>query len=439
MSERVAIVGAGLSGSLLACMLGKRGFHVDVYERRGDPRARGFIGGRSINLALSTRGLNALERVGMADRVLAEAIPMRGRMMHSASGDLTFQPYSKDPSDAINSVSRGGLNLQLLEAAGEHENVSLHFDAPCVDLDLDRPALSFANGDGTTRDVETDVIVGADGAFSAVRGRLQRTDRFDYRQDYLEHGYKELTIPPRDGDFAMEPNALHIWPRGGSMMIALPNTDRTFTCTLFWPFAAFERLDSPDAIRQHFETNYRDAVPLMPTLVEDFQTNPTSSLVTVRCHPWHRDGRVVVIGDAAHAIVPFYGQGMNAAFEDCAVLDDCIDGYGPGWAPVLDEFTRRRKTNADAIADLALRNFIEMRDKVGSRSFLLWKKIETTLHRLLPTTFTPLYNMVSFSNIPYAEAVTRARAQHHAIVAGLCIAGAMIVLVVLLLLRAVLG
>jgi kynurenine 3-monooxygenase len=350
--------------------------------------------------------------------VLADAIPMRGRMMHGVSGELAFQPYSKDPREAINSVSRSGLNLALLEAADRHDTVTLHFDHPCLDVDLERAAVTFAHGDDTVT-AEADLVVGADGAFSVVRGRLQRTDRFDYQQMYLAHGYKELTIPPdASGGFAMEPHALHIWPRGGSMMIALPNPDRTFTCTCFWPFTGpggFDRLSTADEILADFRARFGDAVPLMPTLVEDFQGNPTSSLVTVRCRPWHHADRVVLIGDAAHAIVPFYGQGMNAAFEDCVVLDECLAGNGADRRAALEAYTRRRKPNGDAIADLALRNFVEMRDKVGSRLFRLGKRTEKLLHRWFPRWFTPLYNMVTFSTIPYAEARRRSARQWRAI------------------------
>jgi len=353
----VMIIGAGLAGSLLACLLGKRGYQVDVYERRGDPRARGFIGGRSINLALSTRGIHALDRAGLKDAVLRDAIPMPGRMIHAVDGTLTFQPYSKDPTEAINSVSRGGLNLTLLDAADACDTVSLHFDQRCLDIDLNSAKASFAQGDSDEIiDASANVIIGTDGAFSAVRSAMQKTDRFTYSQTYLEHGYKELTIPPTaDGTFAMEPQALHIWPRGGFMMIALPNADKSFTCTLFWPFdgeTGFPRVDDETAIMRRFHQWFADAIPLMPTLATDFQKNPTSSLVTIRCNPWQVHGKVLIMGDASHAIVPFYGQGMNAAFEDCAIFDEAIDRFGPDWDRLLPWFSEHRKPDADAIADL---------------------------------------------------------------------------------------
>jgi kynurenine 3-monooxygenase len=344
---------------------------------------------------------------------------MRGRAVHALSGDVAFQPYGKGPRDAINSVSRGGLNVTLLEAAAAHPSVTLHFDRRCTDVDLDAPAATFEDGAGRTVTARADVVIGADGAYSAVRARLQRTDRFDFSQEYLEHGYKELTIPPgRDGTFALEPNALHIWPRGGFMMIALPNRDRTFTCTCFWPYDGpngFSRLVTADDVLAYFRATFPDAVPLMPALAEEYRHNPVSSLVTVRCNPWHHDGRVLLLGDAAHAIVPFFGQGMNAAFEDCATLDDALERHGPEWATVLPAFTEARRPQADAIADLAVGNFFEMRDHVASRTFRARKRAEQMLHRWLSPWYMPLYNMSTFSNIPYAEARRRAAVQSRVI------------------------
>jgi kynurenine 3-monooxygenase len=415
-ARHALIVGAGLAGSLMACYLARAGWRVSVYERRPDPRAAGYAGGRSINLALSARGLAGLRGVGLDEVVLAnDAIRMPGRMIHTAQpgASTVFQPYSKDPADAINSVSRGGLNLTLLEAADGHQSVSLHFEHSCVDVDLEAPAAVFETPDGGTLRVVADLVIGADGAYSAVRARLQKTDRFEYSQSYLEHGYKELHIPPADGSgFAMEPHALHIWPRGSSMMIALPNRDGSFTCTLFWPFQgphSFENLKAPDDVLAFFRQHYPDAVPLMPTLVEDYFHNPTSSLVTVRCWPWQRGGKVVLIGDAAHAIVPFYGQGMNAAFEDCLVLAECLGAVSSSLCTALERFQSLRKPNADAIADMALENFVEMRDRVGDPAFLYKKRVEQAVHALFPHQVTPQYNLVSFSTVPYTEARRRGR------------------------------
>ncbi|MCZ6444674.1 MAG: NAD(P)/FAD-dependent oxidoreductase [Planctomycetota bacterium] len=414
--QRIVIVGAGLAGALLACMLGEAGYSVGVYERRPDPRIRGLTGGRSINLALSVRGIHALQRAGLAETVLTDAIPMRGRMIHSPAGRLTFQPYSKNPNDAINSVSRGGLNVTLLDGAKKHPNVRVHFEHRCIDVDIDNPSVTLLNtADNETTRVDADIVIGCDGAFSAVRARMQLVDQFDYSQTYLGHGYKELTVPPtRGGEFAMEPHALHIWPRGGSMMIALPNRDRSFTCTLFWPFVgpgSFEAVKSDDEIHRFFQANFRDAVELMPSLVEDYRRNPTSSLVTVRCSPWFYQDKVVLVGDAAHAVVPFYGQGMNAAFEDCVALVECLVQSRSDRHAAFERYFHGRKVNADAIADLAIGNFIEMRDRVASPVFRLRKRAERVLHRFCGRWYTPLYNMVTFSRIPYAQARRKAAKQ----------------------------
>ena len=413
-STHVMMIGAGLAGSLMGCYLARAGYRVSIYERRPDPRAKGYLGGRSINLALSNRGLSGLAGAGLAEMVMnTEAIPMRGRMIHPAASAAgagpIFQPYSHDPGDAINSVSRGGLNLALIHAAAAYENVQIFFDSPCLDVDLDGPAAIFESPRGPRR-VGADLILGADGAFSPVRARLQKTDRFEYSQSYLEHGYKELQIPVAGGGFALDPNALHIWPRGSSMMIALPNRDQSFTCTLFWPFAGehgFESLRTEEEVRAFFGKHYPDALPLMPTLAEDYFQNPTGSLVTVRCSPWHWQDKVCLFGDAAHAIVPFYGQGMNAAFEDCLALSECLANHPANRGAALAEFQARRKPNADAIADMALANFVEMRDKVGNAEFLYRKKVEQTVHQAFPDRVTPQYNLVSFSTVPYVDALRR--------------------------------
>jgi kynurenine 3-monooxygenase len=335
-------------------------------------------------------------------------------MIHSPTGALAFQPYGTS-GQAINSVSRAGLNMMLLEAAEQQAHLRIAFDHRLEGIDFERGTMSFSSRSGGTATALSGSIIGADGAFSAVRRQLQVRDRFSYSQNYLAHGYKELYIPPGpDGRFQMEPNALHIWPRGGYMMIALPNQDGSFTCTLFWPFEgpnSFAAVTSGDDLLRFFQSTYPDAVPLMPTLAHDFFANPTSSLVTVRCSPWWLDDKAVLLGDAAHAIVPFYGQGANAAFEDCEVLDACIQSWPSNRARAFAEFEERRQRHAEAIADLALANFVEMRDRVASSGFLLKKKVEKILHRLLPHGFIPLYTMVSFSRIPYGDAVARAARQ----------------------------
>ncbi len=413
---RITLIGGGLAGGLLATYLGRAGHDVTLYERRSDPGAGNFVGGRSINLALSTRGIDALQRVGLADEILSHAIQMRGRMIHDRAGGLHFQPYDKDPTKCINSIGRAALNSVTLAAAQKLPNVRVLFDHRCVDVDLDRPSARLVHTVTNAETVvESDLLIGVDGAFSAVRKSMQRLERFDYRQDYLRHGYKELTIPPGPGgEFRMEREALHIWPRRSFMMIALPNPDGSFTCTLFYPFegaASFDALRTDDDVRRFFANEFPDAVPLMPTLLADYRANPTGAMVTVRCRPWQHQGKVAIVGDAAHAVVPFYGQGMNAAFEDVVALDESFQQHGPDWRRVFEEYEKSRKANCDALADLAIGNFIEMRDKTASRSFRLRKKVERALHTVFPWWYLPLYGMVSFSCIPYAEAVRRAKRQ----------------------------
>ncbi len=436
--HRVTIVGAGLGGALLSNYLACSGATIGVYERRPDPRQAGFIGGRSINLAISARGIDGLRRIGLEDEIMPLALPMAGRMIHAPDGDLSYQPYDKDPARCINSISRGGLNQALVEAAERNANVRFHFARRCERVDLDRPAVTFEDESGGRSEVVSDLVIGADGAFSAVRDALRVHGRFDYSQDYLPHGYKELRIPPgRDGGFQMEPRALHIWPRGGYMMIALPNPDFSFTCTLFLPLVGpngFDQLTGDEAVLAFFERTFRDAIPLMPDLLEDFRDNPTGNLVTIRCNPWHVGNRVALLGDASHAVVPFYGQGMNAAFEDVVALSSVLQELWPG-ASALRVYSRSRKRNADAIADLALRNFVEMRDHTGSALFRWQKWGERMLHKFVPG-YLPLYTMVSFTTIPYADAVARERRQNRWVAGVLGVAGVIVlVLLVLLLYR----
>jgi kynurenine 3-monooxygenase len=415
------IVGTGLSGTLLACALAKAGHRVDLYEKRPDPRKTGPQGGRSINLALSVRGLHALTEIGLADQVVQTSVLMRGRMIHPVRGSLVFQPYGKDDSEALHSVSRGGLNKLLVEAAAQYPNLKMHFDQRCLEVNVATGAIDFETPTGPNR-VQAGCVIGADGAYSAVRYSMQKMDRFDYSQDYLTHGYKELCIPPGpDGHWQMEPNALHIWPRGDFMMIALPNADRSFTCTLFWPYDGrhgFNRLTNEREVLAYFQEQFPDAVPLIPDLATAYLNNAVGSLVTVRCQPWHVGGQAVLIGDACHAIVPFLGQGMNAAFEDCSVLVECLQSHSNREA-AFSEYQRRRKVNADVLADLCIDNFIEMRDKVGSPWFILQKKTQNLLHKIFPNWYLPLYTMIEFTRIPYAEAQMRARRQNRIVAAGL--------------------
>jgi len=409
------LIGSGLAGGLLAAYLGRRGYDVDVYERRADPREGNIVGGRSINLAISTRGIHALEQVGIAHEALRHAIPMRGRMIHDKSGELHFTPYDVDPKKCINSIGRAALNTTVIEAAQRYPNVRVLFNYKCADVDLDHAAahLEAVNGAVTAR---ADAIIGVDGAFSAVRKSMQmQIDGFEYDESYLAHGYKEMTIPPGpDGSWRMEKNALHIWPRKSFMMIALPNPDGSFTCTLFWEFEgprSFAATKTDDEVRRFFAEEFPDAVPLMPMLLEDFHQNPTGSLVTIRCAPWYYRNKICLVGDAAHAVVPFYGQGMNAAFEDCVVLDECLEKFPDNPEHAFAKYFEHRKENADALADLAIGNFIEMRDKTASKRFRAKKKLDHFLEAALPGVYLPLYTMVTFTRIPYAEAARRARLQ----------------------------
>ena len=414
-NKQVVVVGAGLVGSLMSILLAKRGYKVDVYERRSDMRKADIDGGRSINLALSTRGWRALEKAGIKSKIEAIGLPLKQRMMHAIDGQLTAQAYGKE-GEAIYSVSRATLNIELMDVADQYEESQFHFNKRCRKLDLRKNVLHFEDQVSREKSEATSpLIIGADGAFSAIRSTLQRTPRFNYSQHYLPHGYKELTIPPGpDGKHMMDIESLHIWPRGHFMMIALPNLDGSFTCTLFLPFEgeqSFENLNSNENVAAFFNRYFSDAVPLMPTLLEDFEENPTSSLVTIRCKPWNYKDSVLLMGDASHAIVPFYGQGMNSGFEDCTLLDNLIEEKNGVWQDIIHAFDDTRIKDADAIADLALRNFVEMRDLVGDPMFLLRKKIAAHFHKKYPKDFIPVYSMVTFSNIPYSEALAESKAQ----------------------------
>src|SRR6266700_6412041 len=438
MSQKFTLIGSGLAGGLLAAYLGRRGYDVDLYERRADPREGNIIGGRSINLALSTRGIHALEQLGIADEVLQHAIPMRGRMIHDKPGNLHFSPYDVDPNKHINSIGRAALNTAVIEAAQRYPNVRVHFNHRCTDVDLTEPvAYLLDTKTNTTSAVRTDAVIGVDGAFSAVRQSMQlKIDNFQYDESYLAHGYKELTIPPGpNGSWQMEKNALHIWPRKSYMMIALPNPDGSFTCTLFWEFEgprSFATTQSDDDVRRFFDEEFSDALPLMPTLLEDFRQNPTGSLVTIRCAPWFYRDKVCLLGDAAHAVVPFYGQGMNAAFEDCVVIDECLAEFPQDRQRAFAEYYKKRKLNTDALADLAVQNFIEMRDKTASRAFRAKKKLDHLLEAALPGMYLPLYAMVTFTRMPYLQAARRARLQDRIVYGGLISLSVLLIAVLLL-------
>lgn len=416
MKKEISIIGAGLVGSLLSIYLSKRGYKVTIYERREDMRNSGIIAGRSINLALSDRGIKALEEVGIMEDIRSIAIPMHGRYIHNADGSTAFQPYGAD-GQFINSVSRGDLNKKLMDLAEQHD-VKIRFNEKCEKIDWKLNEIHFENAhDESSSVVPSSLIFGSDGAYSAARLTHQlQHDRMQYQQYYIDFGYKELCIPPGDnGAFKLDKHALHIWPRGNFMLIALPNMDGSFTCTLFFPFegpVSFKTLDTREKTRDFFDTTFADASALMPTLEDDFFQNPTSSLVTVKCYPWIREDRFALIGDAAHAIVPFFGQGMNCGFEDCSVLNSLIEKHNHHWTSILEEYQALRKPDADAIAELALANFIEMRDKVGDPKFLLQKKIEASFSKKYPGKWTPAYGQVTFSpHIRYSEALTNSLRQ----------------------------
>lgn len=415
--KSVTLVGAGLAGSLLSVYLVKKGFKVEMFERRSDMRKGKVEAGRSINLALSTRGIFALKEIGLYEEIKKIAIPMYGRMMHSIDGELTFQRYGKDDSEYINSVSRAELNKKMLSLAEEFD-IKINFSHRCTGFDPEKKECYFVDEiTGEKKTIKSQTIIGTDGSASTLRMDMLKQPGFNFSQEYLEHGYKELTIPAgENSSFLIEKNALHIWPRGTFMLIALPNLDGSFTCTLFHPFDGSEglnELNNESKIKTFFEKYFPDALELIPGLTASFLQNPTGNLITVKCGPWFYKDSLCLLGDASHAIVPFFGQGMNAAFEDCTVLNQCIDELGDNWNKVYPEFYKRRKPNTDSIADLANENFIEMRDKVGDPKFLLKKKVEHILEERYPDKFIPKYSMVTFHRMPYSVARTRGATQEN--------------------------
>ena len=417
MKKSVTIVGAGLVGSLLSIYLSKRGYKVNVFERRADMRLETMSAGRSINLALSDRGWRGLEGVGIAEDIKKISIPMYGRFIHHKDGTNAYQPYGKD-NQAIYSVSRADINMKLMDLAEQQENVNIQFNKKCTLINRKDLAITFE--DNLTKEISNtsaDLLFGADGAFASSRLSIQlQSDRFEYNQHYIDCGYKELIIPAgKNGEFLLDKNALHIWPRGSFMMIALPNPDGNFTCTLFLPFEgekSFSNLKTDKQVEEFFKSEFSDAFTLMPTLISDFKTNATASLVTVKCSPWVFDNKIGLIGDAAHAIVPFYGQGMNCGFEDCVVLNELIEKHNDDWDIIFPEYEQLRKPDGDAIADLAIANFVEMRDKTADPKFILQKKIEAKFSQHYPDKWIPLYSMVTYSpHIRYSTALKEGQKQ----------------------------
>ncbi len=426
--EDIQIIGAGLCGSLLALRLGQRGYNVSIYEKRPDLRKVDISAGKSINLAFSDRGIKAMEMVGILDQVMPLCIPMHGRMIHDIKGNTFLSPYSGRTQEYINSISRGGLNALLLDEAEKLENVTLHFNHKCTQVDFENGIAHFYNYKTKVEFTkQADVVFGTDGAGSALRKSyyLGKKFLFSFSQNYLTHGYKELSIlPTENGDYKTDKNALHIWPRGDFMLIALPNLDGSFTVTLFLSFDDgnynFNNLTTKGRVLEFFETYFKDALALMPNLVDDFFENPTSALGTVKCSPWHFKGKTLLMGDAAHAIVPFYGQGMNASFEDVVKFDIVLENYSDktkiDWETVFETYEKTRKLNTDAIADLAIDNFYEMRDHVNSSVFKEKRKVEMELEKTFPEAYFSKYAMVTFNEkMEYYDAMIKGRAQDKAI------------------------
>jgi kynurenine 3-monooxygenase len=403
--KKISIIGGGPVGSLLSIYLSRRSHKVEIYEKRPDLRTVKNTEGRSINLALSHRGLRALEEIGLKDQIKRISIPMKGRMIHLENGSLNFQPYG-EKDQYINSISRNELNKILIEKA-EESGVKFNFNFHCDSINLEKATVEFSN-EKKNFSIHSDIVFGADGAFSEVRNSFKNHSGFSYQQEFLSHGYKELHIPSgKTASHLMEKHALHIWPREQFMLIALPNIDGSFTATLFLPFKgenSFEKLTTENELEIFFRNFFPDAFTLMPDLKKGFFLLPPSYLVTVHCFPWIYKDRIALIGDAAHAITPFYGQGMNAGFEDCRILNQIIDQKKNNWEHIFEEYQSQRKENADAIAELALQNFIEMRDHVNDAYFILRKKIEAKIHQKHPA-YHPLYSMVTFSDLPYRQAL----------------------------------
>lgn len=410
MEKRITIIGSGLVGSLTAIYLSKRGYKVDVYEKRPDLRKNNISAGKSINLVISYRGWNALEHIGIRKEIESITVPVYGRMTHDQQGNTNYIQYSVK-NEPIYSVSRGGLNGKLMTLAEQNPNVKIHFNQECVDVNLDEATAVFSDYETKrTTTVKSDLILATDGAFSVIRQKMLHLNRFNYQQEYITEGYKEITFPANeDGSPRMRKDALHIWPRKNFMLMGLANQDGGFTGTLFFPFEgepwSFEKIKNENDLNRFFTEVFPDAIPLIPNLKDQYFNNPTSSLVIIRCSPWNYKDKVALMGDAAHAIIPFYGEGMNCGFEDCFVFDQLIEKYNGDFTKVLPEYAKARKPNGDAIAELSLRNFIEMRDLVADPEFLLRKKIEGWFQGKHPDKWLPLYSQVKFSNTPYAEAL----------------------------------
>ena len=406
--EKFTLIGAGLTGPLLATYLAQRGYFVEIFERRPDMRKESISAGRSINLALSERGNHALKEVGLYDKIKPNIIPMRGRMIHDLNGNTHLQPYGQKENEVIFSVSRAQLNMELMTLAEKTGNVTIRFNHQLLSADLDQNKLLFKLSDSLEEiELSFNRVIGCDGSASILRKSIVEKADIQYMKKPLGHGYKELTIPSMEsGKFQIEPNALHIWPRGNHMLIALPNNDCSFTCTLFFPMTgatSFQTVKTEKDILDLFQSQFPDTIKLMPTLAEDFQNNPTGDLASVYCKPWHLGDKALLIGDAAHAVVPFFGQGMNASFQDCSTLANLMGQNENDWETIFKDFSSTQVENGHAIANMAIENYLEMRDHVNDPEYKKRRNVELKLERMFPGQFIPRYSMVSFHKIPYAE------------------------------------
>ncbi|MEY4288262.1 MAG: hypothetical protein RLZZ30_350 [Bacteroidota bacterium] len=414
--KEVVIIGAGLVGSLWAVYMSKAGYNVTIYERRPDIRKAEISAGKSINLALSVRGWTALDAVGVGDEIRKIGIPMYGRMMHDLQGNLSYQPYGKE-GQAIYSISRGKTNAVMMDMAEKHGNATIHYNHDCKKVDLKAGIVTLTNtltNEEVT--VKADLVFGVDGAFSAVRyNSFQKVDRFNFSQNYIADGYREILLPANpDGSHKLDKNALHIWPRGRFMLMAMANEDGSFTCTLFMPHEggenSFDKLTSREAVNNFFQTTFPDFYEMMPNIADAWEDHPLSNLAIIRCYPW-TNGKVALMGDAAHATVPFYGQGMNAGFEDCTVMNRLMHKHNHDWDAIFTEYSTERKPDGDALQDLSVDNYYVMRDYVADPAFILRKKIEAKFSELHPDRWLPLYSQVTFSNIRYSDAYRQGNIQ----------------------------
>ena len=418
--EKFTLIGAGLTGPLLATYLAHRGYSVEIFERRSDMRKKSISAGRSINLALSARGNHSLKEVGLYDKIKPYTIPMKGRMIHDLNGSTHLQPYGQQENEVIFSVSRAQLNMDLMTMAEETGNVTIRFNHQLLSADLEQNKLLFLLSDSLEEiELSFNRVIGCDGSASILRKAIVEKADIQYVKKPLGHGYKELTVLPLEsGKFQIEPNALHIWPRGNHMLIALPNNDCSFTCTLFFPMTgktSFETVRTEKEILDLFQSQFPDSIKLMPNLVEEFQNNPIGDLASVYCKPWHWEDKALLIGDAAHAVVPFFGQGMNASFQDCSTLAKLMGQNENDWKTIFNAFSSVQVENGHAIADMALENYMEMRDHVNDPEYKKRREMELKLERMFPGQFIPRYSMVSFHQIPYAEVYQRGERQFNII------------------------